>query len=392
LAYPSAAVQTKASRVGLVHDYLLVMRGAERTFAEIAACWPDAAIYTLLYDEQNTQRAFAGRAVTTSYLQWLPIRQHGFRMLLPVLPAATERLRLANHELIVSSSSAFGHGIHPPAAATHISYCHSPFRYIWHERERELRKLPAALRPLGSRLFDRLRRWDMRAAARVDHFIANSELTRERIGEVWGRDAAVVHPPVDVERFSIETPEDFFLFVGELVPHKRVDLALEAARRAGKRMKVVGDGPRLGALRARFGEGTEFLGRVSDEQLGQLMPRARALVVPNVEEFGIAAIEAQAAGRPVIGPDRGGTRETIVDGVTGVLYPAGDLDALAEAIRHVDFDRFDQHAIRRYALRFSPDVFRRRLLSEVARVTGEHSTAWSSSHDTYPTRSSAAAG
>lgn len=368
MAGANRLVQAKASRVGLVHDYLLVMRGAERTFAQIAACWPDAPIYTLLYDEQQMRQAFAGRAVTASYLQRLPIRQHGFRTLLPLLPAATERLRLADHELIVSSSSAFGHGIHPPAGATHISYCHSPFRYIWHERERGLRKLPSPLRPLGSMLFDRLRRWDLGAAARVDHFIANSELTRERIGEVWGRDAVVVHPPVDVERFSIQAPEDFFLFVGELVPHKRADLALEAGRRAGVRMKVVGEGPLLGALRARFADQAEFLGRVGDEQLGQLMPRARALVVPNVEEFGIAAVEAQAAGRPVIGPDRGGTRETVIDGVTGVLYSAGDLDALTEAIRQVDFDRFDQHAIRRHALQFSPDVFRSKLLGEVARL------------------------
>lgn len=356
------------------------MRGAERTFEQIAACWPQAPIYTLLYDERGTQQKFAGRVAATSYLQRLPVRQRGFRMLLPALPAATERLPLAEHELIVSSSSAFAHGVHPPATAIHINYCHSPFRYIWHERERALREVPRPLRPLGSRMFDRLRAWDVGAAGRVDHFIANSELTRERIQQVWGRDAAVIHPPVDVERFSIGSPEDFFLFVGELVPHKRAELALEAARGARKPIKVVGSGPALRELQARFGDHAEFLGRVNDERLRELMSRTRALVVPNVEEFGIAAVEAQAAGRPVIAPDRGGTLETVIDGKTGVLYPYGDLSALTGVLRDVDFDRFEQSSIRQHAMRFRAEVFKTRLVSEVQRVSGKGCAADSVSH------------
>jgi glycosyltransferase involved in cell wall biosynthesis len=167
--------------------------------------------------------------------------------------------------------------------------------------------------------------------------------------------------------------------VGEVTAHKRVDLALEAARRAGKPIKVVGDGPSLPDLQARYGEQAEFLGRVGDRRLSELMPRARALVVANVEEFGIAAVESQAAGRPVLGPDRGGTRETVVDGLTGVLYLAGDLDALTEAMRHVDFDRFDPGTIRRHALGFSSEVFRRRLVAEVQRLG-----ALPASHDFAP--------
>lgn len=288
--------------VGLVHDYLLVLRGAERTFAQIAGCWPEAPIYTLLYDEQGTQHEFAGRVKRTSYLQRLPVGQRNFRMLLPALPSAAELLRLGEHRVIISSSSAFGHGVHPPANAVHISYCHSPFRYVWHERERALREFPRPLRPVGSRLLDRIRAWDVHAAGRVDHFIANSQTTRERIQSVWNRDAVVVHPPVDVERFFIGEPEDYLLVVGELVPHKRAELALEAARRAGNRVKVVGEGPSLQSLRARFGDVAEFLGRVDDWRLAEVVARARALVVPNVEEFGIAAVEAQAAGRPVLAP------------------------------------------------------------------------------------------
>lgn len=354
--------------VGLVHDYLLLLRGAERTFVQMVHCWPRAPIYTLLYDQHGTQHAFAGRTVRTSYLQRLPVSQRNFRALLPALPFAIEHLPVDAHQVIVSSSSAFGHGIRAPAGSTHISYCHSPFRYVWHERDRARLEFPRPLRPIGVRVLNRTRAWDVRAAARVDHFIANSEVTRERIGEVWGRDATVIHPPVDTDRFSIGSPEDFFLVVGEVTAHKRVDLALEAARRAGRPIKVVGDGPGLPALRARYGDHAQFLGRVDDRRLSELMPRARAIVVPNVEEFGIAAVEAQAAGRPVLGPDRGGTRETVIEGLTGVLYPAGDLDSLSEAMRQVNFDLFDQAAIRRHAESFSSEVFRRRLMAEVHRL------------------------
>lgn len=369
-ARPRPAEGGGAAALGLVHDYLLVLRGAERAFAEMASCWPDAPIYTLLYDEKATGSAFAGRVRGTSYLQHLPIRQRHYRMLLPALPSAAEHLRLGDHQVIISSSSAFAHGVRPPPDAIHIDYCHTPFRYLWHEQARALTEFPPQLRPIGKRLLHRMRRWDLDAAGRVDHFIANSNLTRERIAAIWGRDAVVVHPPVDVERFSLGAPEDFFLVVGELVPHKRIDLALEAARRSGQPMKVVGEGPYMPQLEARYGDSAEFLGRLGDAALSSLMSRARALVVANVEEFGIAAVEAQAAGRPVLAPDRGGTSETVLDGVTGVLYRQGDLDGLTEAMRHIDFDRFDGAAIRRHALGFGPERFRQRIVAEVQRLTG----------------------
>jgi len=354
---------------GLVHDYLLVMRGAERTFEQIAACYPQAPIYTLLYDEHRTHGAFDGRVARASMLQRLPMRQGGFRKLLPLFPTAAERLEMGEHDVVVSSSSAFAHGIRPRFVSTHICYCHSPFRYVWHERERALREVPAAARSLLSRELDRIQRWDIRAAQRVDHFIANSKLTQQRIADAWGRDSTIVHPPVDVRRFKVAEPEAFFLIVGELVPHKRVGEALLAAEAAGRRVKVVGTGPSLPRLRARFRDGAEFLGRVQDDHLADLMSRARALVVASIEEFGIAAVESQAAGRPVIGPDVGGTSETVIDGTTGALYPAGDFGALAETMRYVDFDGFDPAAIRRSALRFRTELFRQRILREVRRLS-----------------------
>jgi glycosyltransferase involved in cell wall biosynthesis len=352
----------------LVHDYLLVMRGAERTFAAIADCFPSSPIFTLLYDRIGTEGRFEGRVLRTSRLQSARIRQSGFRMMLPFFPRAAERLPIQDHRLVVSSSSAFAHGVRPGDEAIHVCYCHSPFRYAWHERDRALREVPTVLRPALRRTLAGMRRWDLDAAHRVTHYIANSSISRERIGDYWGREATVVHPPVETHRFRIAEPEDYFLVVTELVPHKRVENTLEAARRVQQRVKVVGSGPELERLRRRYGETAEFLGRIPDAELAGLYARARALVQANVEEFGIAAIEAQAAGRPVLAVGMGGARETVVDGTTGVLVRPDDVDQLAEAMRYTEFDRFSPEEIRRHADRFSVAAFRRNFLAEIARV------------------------
>jgi glycosyltransferase involved in cell wall biosynthesis len=353
--------------VGLAHDYLLVMRGAERTFAAIADLAPAAPIYTLLHDAEGTGGRFDGHPLVTSPLQRLRVRQRRFRALLPLMPVATAGLSAARHDLVVSSSSAFAHGIRT-GDAVHVCYCHSPFRYAWFEQERALGEVPAALRPALGLTLRGIRRRDLRIAARVDRYVANSSFCRERIRRFWNREAAVVHPPVEVERFAPGEPEDFFLFVGEIVRHKRLPLALEAAERAGVRMVVVGDGPERAELSARYAGRHEFRGRLTDTELEQLYPRALALVVPGVEEFGIAAVEAQAAGRPVVGAAAGGLTETVVDGETGVLVPEGDADALAEALRETDFTHFDPARVRRNAERFSTAVFQRRLAAEVAQA------------------------
>jgi glycosyltransferase involved in cell wall biosynthesis len=357
---------------GLVHDYLLVMRGAERTFEAIAECFPDAPIYTLLYDEERTNRAFASRSVSTSYLQRLGIRQAGFRSMLPLFPHAAGRLVDRDHDLVVSSSSAFAHGIRLSSSTTHVCYCHSPFRYAWFEEARALEEAPRFARPLLRLTLRRIRSWDQVAATRVTHYIANSKLTQERIRRFWGRESTVIHPPVEIERFSRGTPEDFLLVVGELVPHKRVDSALEAARRAGRPIKVVGTGPELSKLRARYGGGAEFLGRVGDQELNELYARTQALVVPGTEEFGIAAVEAQAAGRPVVAADAGGVRETVVHGETGLLVTSGDTNALADALRTTDFESFSSQRIQQQAARFSTAEFKRRLGAELERIAPGH--------------------
>jgi glycosyltransferase involved in cell wall biosynthesis len=331
--------------------------------------WPDAPLVTLLYDEAGTQRRFAGRTVRTSPLQRLGARQRNFRALLPLFPIAVRRLSLEGFDMVVSSSGAFAHGVRKPAGAKHVCYCHTPFRYAWHERAQTLASVPQSLRPILRLLLRRHRAFDRRAARDVDQYVANSQITRERILRFWGRDAPVVHPPVDVERFRIGEPGEHVLFVGELVAHKRAHVAIEAAIAARRRIKVVGAGPELGRLQARYGRETEFLGRVSNPELASLYAGAAALIVPNVEEFGIAAVEAQAAGRPVVALDAGGARETVVTGRTGVLVPPDDPAALAGALRE-DLTRFDPQDIRAHAQRFSREVFQARL-REIVESTRE---------------------
>jgi glycosyltransferase involved in cell wall biosynthesis len=356
--------------IGLVHDYLLVMRGAERVFGAIADCWPTAPIYTSLYSPTGTEGRFSARTVRTSWLQRLPVDRLGFRALMPLYPRAIERLEVGEHDLVISSTSAFAHGVRPRPDAVHVSACHTPFRYVWHEREIALAAAPRPLRPLVARRLAWHRRWDLEAAKRVTHFITFSELGRRRIESTYGREASVVHPGIELERFAPGTPEDFFLFVGQLVPHKRVERALDAAERARVPIEVVGDGPELKRLRARYGAAATFHGRLDDKRLAALYARARALVIPGIEEFGLTALEAQAAGRPVLAVDAGGACETIVDGETGVLVADDDPDALAEAMRQVDFERFDPARLRRHAEGFSVARFKQRFAAEVRRLAG----------------------
>jgi glycosyltransferase involved in cell wall biosynthesis len=354
-----------ASRVMLVHDYLLVMRGAERSFAAICDLWPGANVATLLYDHEVFRTRLGGHPVRTSPLQHLHARQPTFKALLPAMPWAAEHLDVSGHDLVVSSSSAFAHGVRVDPGATHVCYCYTPFRYAWYEQDVGVAQAPRVLRPAVSATLRRIRSWDREVASRDTYYIAISRSSQERIADCWGIEAPIVHPPVELARFAPRDPEDYLLVVCELVRHKRVELALEAARRAGVAIRVVGGGPDGHRLRHLYGDHAEFLGRVDDVTLAGLYARARALVMPNVEEFGIAAVEAQAAGRPVIAAAAGGAMETVIDGETGVLVTPGSVDALAAVLADPQLDRFDPAAAVANARRFSVETFRGRIREHV---------------------------
>jgi glycosyltransferase involved in cell wall biosynthesis len=363
---PSGLVP-QGTPVSLVHDYLLVMRGAERAFAAIADLFPRAPVFTLLYDEQGTNERFAGHAVITSPLQRLGVRQSNFRRLLPLYPSAVGRLRLGPSELVLSSSSAFAHGVRVPEGAIHLCYCYTPFRYAWYEQDRALAETPLLLRRALRSQLRRIRRWDLAASRKVDAYFAISRLSQERIKRYYGRDSTIIHPPVETSRFAPGEPGDALLIVSELVRHKRLQVALEAARRAHVPIRVVGSGPQHAALSHAYPE-AEFLGRARDVELAELYAQARAVVVPSMEEFGITAVEAQASGRPVIAAAAGGALETVIDGETGILAQLDDVDSFQRAIEGIDKVPFEPQRAVANAARFSVEAFQRRFSQEVARA------------------------
>jgi glycosyltransferase involved in cell wall biosynthesis len=355
-----------STRVALVHDFLLDLRGAERVFAAICDAWPDADVFTAVYDEEGTEGRFADRSPRASFLQRLRPSARTFRPLLPLYPHAIESLDLRGYELIISSSSAWAHGVLPDPGAVHVCYCHNPFRYAWSEREATLAARSAALRlPLGV-VLSRWRQWDWIAAQRVDRYVANSRLTASRIRRYFGREADVLHPPVELERFAPGPVAGHYLVVAELMAHKRIDVAVEAFNRLGLPLLVVGDGPEFRRLRRLAESNVMFCGRLQDAEVAELLRRCRALVVTAAEEFGIAAVEALASGRPVIALGSGGVLESVHEGETGAYYERSDPDALAEVVAAFDPLGVDPAACVAAAQRFGTERFQAALRGIVA--------------------------
>jgi glycosyltransferase involved in cell wall biosynthesis len=337
-------------------------------FLEMCELWPDAPIYTAIYDELGTEGRFAHRDVRPSFLQKLRPNARTFRALLPLYPTAIESVDLSGFDLVVSSSSAWAHAVICDEHTVHVDYCHNPFRYAWNDRDRTLaaRRDPVSRVVLRS-LFHRWRQWDWIAAQRVDGYLANSNTTRRRIRSYFNRDSRVVYPPVETARFGPGTVADHYLVLSELMPHKRIDIAVEAFTRLKLPLVVAGDGPDYRRLRSMAGPMITFAGRVSDDDVAKLLRGCQGLVVTAVEEFGIAAVEAQAAGRPVISVRGGGALETVREGVTGAFWEGGP-EMLAKAILAFDTEAVDPADCVASAKRFDSSVFRRKLPQEVDRV------------------------
>lgn len=357
-------------RVALTHDWLTGMRGGEKVLAELCAIFPEATVYTLVHREGATPAISEGRRVVASPLQRLPMARTHHRYYLPLFPLAARGIRIEGPvDLVVSSSHAAAKAVRIPAGARHVCYCHSPMRYVWDERgdyfsfgrARHIRR--AAIAPWR----EMLRRWDRATAENVDLFVANSEHVRSRIAAVYGRDAVVVHPPVDTDFYtpSDDARGDAALVVSALVPYKRVDLAVRAFTSAGRRLVVAGAGTERRSLERIAGPTVEFLGPVSDERLRALYRTSRVLLFPGREDFGIVPVEAQACGLPVVALGEGGALETVVDGRTGVLFHEQTVDALVDAVARAEATRFEPEELRTNALRFSRERFRREFLNAI---------------------------
>ncbi len=326
--------ESSRPRTAIIHYWLLGMRGGEKVLEALCRLLPDADIFTLFYDPERVSPLIRQRRVTASFLN--PLRSY-YRSLLPLMPMALERFDLRAYDLVVSSESGPAKGVIGGPGTRHVCYCHTPMRYLWDlypqylnewTRSRVKRALIAAMTP-------GLRRWDVATAARVNEFIANSENVRLRIQKTYGRESEVVHPPVAVETFRNEPSEDYFLMVSELVPYKRVDMAVRAFSKSGRKLRIAGDGPEFARLQKMATKNVEFCGRVSDEELRELYARARAFIMPGEEDFGITTVEAIASGKAVIALGRGGVRE-IVPEEGAFFYDSPDTESLDAAVQRFE--------------------------------------------------------
>lgn len=356
-------------RVALVHDWLTGMRGGEKVLAEMASFFPGAPIFTLLYRKGTISDQLAQHPIHVSWLQRWTLGGRVYRPLLPLMPRAVEELDLTGYDLVISSSHCVAKGVIPAPGAVHICYCHTPMRYAWDQRDAYLARVPWVLRGWLKRQLAHLRLWDVISAARVDHFVANSQLVARRIRHYFRREAEVIPPPVDTEFF---TPGDgkgtHLLMVAALVPYKRVEVGIAVARALRRELRIVGEGHLRRKLARSCPPHVTFLGRVSDERLRDEYRHAALLLVPNVEDFGMATVEALACGTPVVGLAGSGTADIVVHGEHGILVSEPTVEALASACVAALSRTFSVASLRERAESFSRARFRRRFRYLLERV------------------------
>jgi glycosyltransferase involved in cell wall biosynthesis len=387
-AVAAAAVQSlrdRFPRVAIAHEWLTVPGGSEKVLLALLELFPDAELFTTVYDPAPWPAAITDRPVHASFLNRVPGATRHYPKLLPLMDHAFRSFDLSGFDLVISSNHACAKNVRKPAGVPHLCYCHTPMRYAWDPSFLSGEQLSLPARAAFRTLAPQLRARD-RAAASLpggpDMIVANSTFVAERIRLHWGRDAHVVHPPVDVERFlplahdagaqdagehdagahaDAHDAGEHYLFFGRIVPYKRADLAVAACARLDRPLKVIGDGRALADVRALAGPRTEFLGHVGDEQLAELLAGARALLFPGEEDFGIVPVEAQAAGLPVIAYGSGGVCDSVLDGVTGVLYEPQTVDGLCAAIERFESLTLADRDLRAQAARFTPQRFAREL-------------------------------
>ena len=354
-----AGLAERFPRVAVVHEWLTIPGGSETVVYAILDLLPQAEIFTSIYDPAPWPEVITTRRVHASFLNRIPGATRRYAQLLPLMDTAFRSFDLSAFDLIVSSNHACAKNVRNPSGVPHVCYCHTPMRYAWDPSFFDGESIGRVRRLLLPAATSWLRYVDRKRAADPDLFVANSTFVAGRIRDAYGRPSQVIHPPVDVARMlEIQrAPQDEYLVFGRLVPYKRADIAVEACERLGRKLIVAGDGRDFERVRQRASGNTTFLGRVPHERLPELFSRARALLFPGVEDFGIVPVEAQAAGLPVIANGAGGTRDSIIDGRTGVLYSDGSVEGLCDAIVRFESLTFDERELRSNARQFAPDRF-----------------------------------
>lgn len=371
-------------RVALVHDWLTGMRGGEKALERLLELFPGAELFTLLHVPGSVSPLIERRPIHTAYTQHLPLVRRAYRYYLPLFPSAIERLDFSGFDLVVSCSHCVAKSVIVPPQVPHICYCLTPMRYAWDQFDAYFgpQKVGAVASAALKPILARMARWDQATAVRPNRYVAISQYVARRIRLYYNRDAAVIYPPVDTDYFTPggSEPGSAFVVVSALVPYKRLEVAIDAAQRAGVPLDIIGTGPEGAALAARAdrpGSRVRLLGRLDDAAVRDHYRQAIAVLLPGEEDFGIVPVEAQAAGRPVLALARGGATETVVDGDTGLLVADDSVDAWAAAMRRAADTHWNAARIRANAERFSHDHFRaefRRTVDEV--LAAPRGTRW----------------
>ena len=349
-------------KVAIVHDWLISMAGAERVLESICSIYKESPIFTLFYDKASVEKSpFENRDIYTSFLQHFPKIEKIYRNLFPFFGVAVEGLDLSGYDVIISSSHAVAKGFKKKDNQLHICYCHTPSRYVWDMYEDYANSMPVYKRPLFSLTVKYMRKWDLRSTEKVDYFIASSRFVAERIKKIYKRNAHVIYPPVDVEDFKVETDkDDYYIFISRLTnAYKKCDIVIEAFNRLDKKLLVIGDGEDRIKLQKRAKNNIKFLGWQNKKAINYYLGKAKALIFPSIDDFGIVSVEAQACGTPVIAYRGGGALETVIENKTGLFFDRQDVDSLVDAVRKFEKveSQFDPYILRNNAEKFSRTRF-----------------------------------
>ncbi len=351
-------------KLALIHDHLTQKGGAEQVLKIFQEIWPEAPIYTLFFDKKKLGDEFKNKDIKTSFLQKWPGALRHYQWFLPLMPTATESYDLMNYDVVISSCSALAKGVITRSNTLHICYCHTPTRYLWSDTHRYLEELKYSrlIKKIVPYFLNHLRTWDQLAAQRVDIFVANSKNVANRIKKYYRRDSIVIHPPVETNNFQIADKIDrYFLTGGRLVTYKRFDLAIQAFNRLGIPLKIFGEGPQEKELKKLAKSNIEFVGPVDQKTLAKLYSQAIAFVHPQIEDFGITAVESMAAGRPVIAYAAGGACETVVENKTGKFFDEQSWEALADTVVRFKSQNYNPYEIKQYAEQFNVDRFKKEI-------------------------------
>lgn len=350
-------------RLALVHDYLSQDGGAERVLKTLHEIWPEAPIFVLFHDKEKINY-FEQSKIYESFIAKLPFAKSHYQWYLPLMPLAVEKYYLQNFDVVLSSTSAFAKGVIVPPETIHISYCHTPPRYIWADSHHYVADLKYgwSVKKILPGIIHKLRIWDKMSADRVDYFIANSKTVRHRINKYYRRESDIIYPPINTEKFSI-SPEigNYFLAGGRLVPYKRLDIAVKTFNRLGWPLKIYGIGPEMERLKKMAKTNIEFLGKINEDEKIALLSKARAFIHPQMEDFGITPVEAMASGRPVIAYAMGGAVETVVANETGLFFRKQNWESLLDTLLNFDHLAWDSAKIKEHAEKFNANIFKQQI-------------------------------